>query len=104
MKTAFVLAIGMILVSGCSTQASNKANNAYPGYTTAKTCISCHGENGMNGREDVPAIGQLSYDELKARVDNLKESNPGVPLIAHAITDEDLHQVSAYFAAVNKQN
>lgn len=103
MKIFYILGISVLAISSCSTQSTSKADSTHPGYATAKTCITCHGENGMKGRENVPAIGQLSFEELKAGVDHLKDSSPGIPLIAHAITDEDLHQVSAYFASVNKQ-
>lgn len=92
-----------VAIVGCASQTTPQKSAAITGYDNAKTCIACHGADGKSGKPEVPPIGQMSYDELKAAIDELKGANLHTPSFADMLTEQDIRDISGYFAEVNKK-
>lgn len=92
--------ISALIVAACASQAKDQTSTI--GYDKAKTCITCHGEDGIHGKENIPPIGHMTVDEMGIALTNLKDANPAVPIIAHTLTEEDVRDISGYFASAKK--
>jgi len=73
-------------------------------------CAACHGENGKGGKEGVyPRIAGLPYqymvDQLKLFRTRTRVNIPMVPFTEEReLPDEDIHDISAYFAQIKLSN
>jgi cytochrome c553 len=85
------------------------AGDIKAGETTAYTCTGCHGIPGYNNiypTYKVPKIGGQNYEYLVAALKAYKngERDHGtMELQAASLNDEDIENVSAYFASLGKE-
>ena len=98
MKSQIILVvITMILLSPCFA-----AGNPVSGKEVSKQCIACHGEDGNSPTPNFPRLaGQHEdylYHTLKA-YKNGERKNAIMAGIVASLSDEDMRDVSAYFAA-----
>lgn len=98
----FTFVVSLFLLAGCSSQSVNNNTSSLAGYENAKLCISCHGDNGISGKQNMPPIGHMSSAELIAATARLAETHFDKPILAHSLSDAELRDIAKYFAAVNK--
>ena len=78
------------------------------GRITAYTCTGCHGIPGYNNvypTYKVPKIGGQNYEYLVAALKayrNGERDHATMELHAKSLTDEEIDNVSAYFASLGK--
>lgn len=84
------------------------AGDPVAGETKAYTCTGCHGIPGYNNiypTYKVPKIGGQNYEylviALKAYRDGVRD-HATMELQAKALSDQDIEDVAAYFAALGK--
>jgi cytochrome c553 len=101
----FILATLLLAVS----PAVVTAGDAEAGKITAYTCTGCHGIPGYNNvypTYKVPKIGGQHYEylvkALKAYRDGARE-HPTMELQAASLSDQDIENVSAYFASLGRE-
>lgn len=99
--SATLLTIGIILPG-----LAFAAGDPQAGKTKAYTCTGCHGIPGYNNvypTYKVPKIGGQNYEylviALKAYRDGQRQ-HATMELQAQALSDEDIEDISAYFAAL----
>lgn len=102
--TATILTIGIILPG-----LTFGAGDPEAGETKAYTCTGCHGIPGYNNAYPtykVPKIGGQNYEymvvALKAYRDGERHHST-MELQAQALSDQDIEDVAAYFAAFGNQ-
>jgi cytochrome c553 len=85
------------------------AGDPQAGQTKAYTCTGCHGVPGYNNvypTYKVPKIGGQNYEylviALKAYRDG-ERHHPTMELQSEALSDQDIEDVAAYFAAFGNQ-
>ncbi|HKJ16495.1 MAG TPA: cytochrome c [Xanthomonadales bacterium] len=85
------------------------AGDAVEGKIKAYTCTGCHGIPGYNNvypTYKVPKIGGQNYEylviALKAYRDGQRH-HPTMELQAQSLSDQDIEDVAAYFAALGSQ-
>jgi len=106
-KNKLIGALGVILVlaAGFSFAGSDApAGDATAGETKAAGCIGCHGADGA-GQGDNPAVNQLSatdhYNKLKGYQSG-EIASPMMQMFTADLSDQDLADIAAYFAAQGK--
>jgi cytochrome c553 len=79
------------------------AGDATAGKAKAKTCIACHGENGVSANSFWPNINgqkdQYIAIQLKAFRDGARVS-PLMTPVAKMLSDQDMENLAAYFSAL----
>jgi cytochrome c553 len=97
-----VFGISLLLLTGCSTQKSATDTTAKNTAITEKvqTCAACHGPDGKSGKENVPPLGGRSYEELVKAMQNIREAYSPQPLLGHSLSDEDIHDIAAYYSNI----
>jgi cytochrome c553 len=68
----------------------------------AEICAACHGPDGNSPAPDFPKLAGQHADYMAAtlkKYKNGKRANPIMMGMAATLTDEDIRNVSAYFAA-----
>lgn len=86
------------LVPGAALAASVEA-----GKTKARQCVTCHGMDGMARQPDAANIGGESemYLENQLRAFRTGErQHPQMSVIAQGLSDEDIADLAAYYAAI----
>lgn len=80
--------------------------DAEAGANTAYTCTGCHGIPGYNNiypTYKVPKIGGQNYEYLVAALKAYRageRDHPTMELQAQSLSDEEIENVSAYFASL----
>jgi len=103
--TASLLAAVFVLLNPGSVQA---AGDKEAGRVTAYTCLGCHGIPGYSNiypTYKVPKIGGQNYEYLVAALKayrNGERDHPTMELHAISLSDQDIENVSAYFASFGK--
>ena len=102
--SAILLTIGIMLPGLAAADGDPEA-----GATKAYTCTGCHGIPGYNNvypTYKVPKIGGQNYEylviALKAYRDGARD-HATMELQAQSLSDEDIEDISAYFAALGDQ-
>ncbi|MEN8261252.1 MAG: c-type cytochrome [Pseudomonadota bacterium] len=99
-KKALAITIGLALLSAAT--ASLAEGNTQAGKAKSATCAGCHGEDGNSLAAMFPKLaGQhASYTarQLKAFKDGTR-NNPTMMPMAAALSDDDIADLSAYYAA-----
>ena len=83
-------------------ESAAKAGSAEAGATKATTCIACHGVNGNSVNPEWPSLAGQSAAYIREQLNlfhNGKRSNAVMGAQAVALTDDDIADLSAYFAA-----
>lgn len=77
--------------------------NAARGKSKTAVCIACHGTNGQSVNPQFPRLaGQHAVylsKALRAYRSGTRSSNPMVSLITDAMSDQDIEDIAAYYAA-----
>jgi cytochrome c553 len=93
--------LSVVLLAGCTSQETTSSvaqkNTAVP--EKVQICVACHGVDGKHGKENVPSLGGRSYEELVVAMQRVKEAYSPQPLLGHALSDEDMHDIATYFSS-----
>lgn len=91
--------LGFLFIS-----ANANAGDAAKGKAKTTTCVACHGSNGISQIPMYPNLaGQKQMylvDQLKAFRDGIRK-NPVMSPMAAGLSDEDIDNLSAYYAGLN---
>lgn len=85
------------------------AGDPEQGQTKAYTCTGCHGIPGYNNvypTYKVPKIGGQNYEYLVIALKAYRAGerhHPTMELQAQSLSDQDIEDISAYFAALGSQ-
>lgn len=98
-KTTLAIAVGLLFV-GTSAQAADAAK----GKAKTMTCVACHGSNGISQIPMYPNLAgqkeQYLVLQLKAFRDGQRK-NPVMAPMAAGLSDDDIANISAYYAGLN---
>lgn len=103
--TASLFAAAFVLFHSGSVHAEGDKE---AGRVTAYTCTGCHGIPGYNNvypTYKVPKIGGQNYEYLVAALKayrNGERDHPTMEMQASSLTDQQIMDVSAYFASLGK--
>ena len=98
-----VLTMGMVALFGMIGTAQ-AAGDAQAGKAKAAVCAGCHGANG-EGKAPNPALTGKSEDELAQAMKDYKSgkrTNAVMKTFASPLSDQDIANVSAYYASLKK--
>ncbi|MGZ8181394.1 MAG: c-type cytochrome [Methylobacter sp.] len=98
-KKLQVLSISLVLTS--ATSILHAEGNITAGKQKAESCASCHGENGNSMVATFPKLAQQHSSYLDRQLHAFKDgsrSDPMMSAMALPLTDEDIADISAYFA------
>ena len=73
------------------------------GQEKSKTCIACHGEDGMSPTAQFPVIAGQYRDYLYQSLSSYKSGerkNPIMTGIVAALNDQDMQDLAAYYASL----
>jgi cytochrome c553 len=106
-----IISAAVLAVSGLALPSQNaQAGDAEAGRVKAYTCTGCHGIPGYNNvypTYKVPKIGGQNYEYLTAALKayrNGERHHSTMELQATSLTDEDIEDISAYFASLGNDN
>lgn len=99
---AWTVTIAAALI-GCVSAAS--AEDAKAGAQKIKTlqCISCHGRDGVSKLPEAPNLAGQGKDYLKIALNAYRSGarkNDMMTVMAAKLTDEDIADLAAYYAAI----
>lgn len=78
------------------------AGDAAAGKAAATSCFSCHGAAGA-GTASAPRLAGLANDQLVTKLQGYRSGtlkNPMMGMVAKKLSDEQIDNISAYFAAL----
>lgn len=99
-KKLQVLSISLALAS--ATSILHAEGNINAGKQKAASCASCHGDDGNSMVATFPKLAQQHSSYLQKQLHEFKDgsrSDPMMSAMALALTDEDITDISAYYAA-----
>ncbi len=99
-KKLQTLSIALALASAASIL--HAEGNISAGKQKAASCTSCHGDNGNSMVATFPKLAQQHSSYLERQLRAFKDgsrSDPMMSAMALALTDEDMADISAYYAA-----
>lgn len=99
-KKLQVLSISLALASAASILHAESNINA--GKQKAESCTGCHGDNGNSMVATFPKLAQQHSSYLEQQLRAFKDgsrSDPMMSAIAMGLSDEDITDISAYYAA-----
>ena len=79
------------------------AGDAQSGRTKARTCVPCHGTNGIATNPGAPHLAAQPHVYLVEQLRNFrsgKRQDPVMSVIARPLTDEDIDDLASWFASV----
>ncbi|MBU2887344.1 cytochrome c [Gilvimarinus agarilyticus] len=95
------------LISACSEQGEASAPElaADPvamGAKKARACMGCHGPKGVSRIASYPSLAGLDADYIAAQLQAFQSGerqNPMMSSMAINLSEQDIHNLAAYFAA-----
>ncbi|WP_432742646.1 c-type cytochrome [Methylobacter sp. G7] len=99
-KKLQILSISLVLTS--VTSILHAEGNINAGKQKTTTCTSCHGDNGNSIMPTFPKLAQQHASYLQQQLHAFKDGSRNDPMmsaVALALTDEDIADISAYYAA-----
>ena len=99
-KKLQILSISLALTSAAGIL--HAEGNISAGKQKAASCASCHGDNGNSMVATFPKLAQQHSSYLERQLRAFKDSSRNDPMMsamALALTDEDIADISAYYAA-----
>ena len=75
-----------------------QAGDPVIGKQKAVTCIECHGDDGTPGKDGVPKIDRMPPETFVRVMKEMREAHHDLPITAHALSEQDLEDIAAYFA------
>lgn len=106
MRRAMRAAIASMLVpavAGSVMDAARAAGDTKAGRAKAIACQACHGVDGMSKVPDAPNIAGQVESYLAAQLRAFKSGerkNESMSVVASALSDQDIENLAAYFAAI----
>jgi len=97
MKTAISIAVGLATLS---LSISTLAGDIKAGASVARSCIMCHGENGLSSMAGTPSIAGQPEVYLARQLRDFRDGkrrNEVMSIMAQ-LSDADIDDVAAYFA------
>ena len=108
MRVSLITALLLNLALACNvalasdaTHASAKMGDAAQGKTKAAACGACHGADGNSSNPQWPSLASQHPSYLEAQLHEFKSGERKNPIMAGqaaALSDQDIKDVSAYFA------
>jgi cytochrome c553 len=98
-KKLLILSISLVLTS--ATSILHAESNINAGKQKAESCTSCHGDNGNSMVATFPKLAQQHSSYLERQLHAFKDGSRNDPMMsatALALTDEDIADISAYYA------
>ena len=95
-----ILSISLALTS--ATGILHAEGNINAGKHKAESCASCHGDNGNSMVATFPKLAQQHSSYIERQLRAFKDGSRNDPMMsamALALTDEDMADISAYYAA-----
>ena len=89
----------LALILGCG---AAYAGNPEAGKEKSRTCAACHGADGNSAAADFPKIAGQHYDYLVKAMNDYKSGKRKNPIMgpqAAPLSQRDIEDLSAYFAA-----
>jgi cytochrome c553 len=96
---AVVWALAFIWLAPTSTLAGDPLS----GKVKARACIPCHGKDGLSKRPDTPNIaGQNPFymDQQLKKYRSGERPDPAMNVVASSLSDEEIADLVAYYAAI----
>ena len=97
-----LLAVSISLALTSASSILHAEGNINAGKEKAASCASCHGENGNSMVSTFPKLAQQHSSYLQKQLHAFKDgtrNDPMMSAMALALTDEDMADISAYYAA-----
>jgi len=97
-----LLAVSISLALTSASSILHAEGNIAAGKEKAASCASCHGENGNSMVSTFPKLAQQHSSYLQKQLHAFKDgtrNDPMMSAMALALTDEDMVDISAYYAA-----
>jgi cytochrome c553 len=97
-----LLAVSISLALTSASSILHAEGNITAGKEKAASCASCHGENGNSMVSTFPKLAQQHSSYLQKQLHAFKDgtrNDPMMSAMALALTDEDMVDISAYYAA-----
>lgn len=95
--------VGLLLIgAGFLTTSAMAAGDVAAGKEVAATCVACHGEGGKGGMPGFPVLAGQHADYLAqalVKYQNGERQNPMMAGMAAGLSEQDIHDVAAYFAS-----
>ena len=99
-RLTILFLIGMIF----STSSVLAGGNVQAGKEKSKTCVACHGEDGLSPNTQFPVIAGQYRDYLYQALSDYKagqRKNPIMTGIVAALSDQDMQDLAAYYASLD---
>ncbi|MDD5412945.1 MAG: c-type cytochrome [Methylobacter sp.] len=96
-----LLAVSIALALTSASSILHAEGNITAGKKKAASCASCHGENGNSMVSTFPKLAQQHSSYLQKQLHAFKDgtrNDPMMSAMALALTDEDMADISAYYA------
>jgi len=106
LKSALSVAIALLALSSFSTSAFAQSGSPEAGQGKVAVCLACHGQSGNDSL--LPNVAKLGGQGEKYLLKQLQEIKSGVrvvPLMTgmlNALNDQDLADVAAYYASLDR--
>jgi len=100
MKRVFIIIAGMTAAAGLGLAEAADARN---GAKLAEGCAACHGPAGVSVSADIPNLAAQKGDYVTAQLKAFREgrrSNPLMNAVAAGLSDDDIADLAAHFAAL----
>ncbi|MDD5578513.1 MAG: c-type cytochrome [Methylobacter sp.] len=97
-----LLALSLTLAFAGSSSIVHSEGNINAGKEKAASCAGCHGENGNSMVGTFPKLAQQHSSYLQKQLHAFKDgsrNNPIMSPMAMALTDDDIVDIAAYYAA-----
>ena len=103
----FAPVLGLLALAAAASVSAQ--GNVEEGAVKAYTCTGCHGIPGYNNvypTYNVPKLGGQNYEYLVAALNAYKQGqreHATMTIQAKSLSEQDIQDVSAYFASLEKQ-
>ena len=94
--------LASVIVLSAVSQAAMAAGDAAAGKAKATACFACHGADGNSAAPTFPKLAGQSETYLSKQIHDIKASKRSVPAMAGQtdnLSDQDIADIAAYFAA-----
>ncbi len=108
MRFKLIFSVLVLMTSVAGPVQAQATGDAEAGELKAYTCTGCHGIPGYNNvypTYKVPKIGGQNYEYLVIALHAYKSgerNHPTMELQASSLSDQDIKDISAYFASLGK--
>jgi len=96
--------VAALLVAAVTVASPAFAGDATAGRTTARTCVPCHGANGIATNPGAPHLAAQPQVYLVEQLRNFRGGtriDPVMSVIAKPLSDEDIEDLAAWYSSVS---